>query len=307
MIKYIVTTTINKPTESIIKFADLSGWGLIVVGDKKTPHDLYHKYVNCRYIHPDEQEKKYPELSEAIGWNCIQRRNIGFIEAYKSGADIIASIDDDNIPYDNWGKEVHVGETVEVVTVSSKDKVVIDPLYFSSHPELWHRGFPLEQINDRGERGTDYFSGFLKRKILIQEDLWDGDPDVDAVCRKIYNPKNIDLHFNGPLTTIQYSPFNSQNTFIAREVIPYYMCIPWIGRMDDIWGGYIAEYLLNTRPLYMPATVRQDRNEHSLNKDFQNEVFGYLNTNDLLHDMENWRNYLPSMALNAFDLYRKEY
>ena len=102
MNKYIVTTTINKPTKATIKFSKMVGWTLIVVGDLKTPHDEYRK-LNCIYLHPDEQEKKYKELSDSIGWRTIQRRNIGFVEAYKLNADIVATIDDDNIPYDDWG------------------------------------------------------------------------------------------------------------------------------------------------------------------------------------------------------------
>ena len=37
--KLIVTTTINKPTVAVKKFAKLEGWDLVVVGDTKTPHE----------------------------------------------------------------------------------------------------------------------------------------------------------------------------------------------------------------------------------------------------------------------------
>ena len=36
---FIITTTINQPTEAIIKYDNLVDWNLIVVGDKKTPRD----------------------------------------------------------------------------------------------------------------------------------------------------------------------------------------------------------------------------------------------------------------------------
>src|SRR5689334_21384192 len=119
MNKYIVTTSIYEPSEATIKFSNMKDWVLIVVGDKKTPHDLYKNLPNCLYLSPEFQETNYPELSEAIGWNCIMRRNIGFIEAYKRGADIVASIDDDNIPYENWGKNLLVGKFVELDTYDS--------------------------------------------------------------------------------------------------------------------------------------------------------------------------------------------
>ena len=56
----------------------------------------------------------YPELSDAIGWNSIQRRNIGLLYAYEQGADVIATVDDDNIPYDDWGQNLLVGQTVDL-------------------------------------------------------------------------------------------------------------------------------------------------------------------------------------------------
>ena len=46
--------------------------------------------------------------------NNIQRSNFGFLWAHDMGADIIATIDDDNIPYDSWGKNIAVGREIEV-------------------------------------------------------------------------------------------------------------------------------------------------------------------------------------------------
>jgi hypothetical protein len=71
----------------------------------------------------------------------------------------------------------------------------------------------------------------------VQADLWDGDPDIDAMARLIYKPC---VKFNNvkPYGSNKISPFNSQNTFLAREVLPSYVCLPHVGRMDDIWGGY---------------------------------------------------------------------
>ena len=46
---YIVTTTIFKPSKALDLFSKIDGWKLIVVGDLKTPHDLYHKYKNIIY------------------------------------------------------------------------------------------------------------------------------------------------------------------------------------------------------------------------------------------------------------------
>ena len=46
--KFIVTTTINKPTIATRKFTEFKDWTLVVVGDTKTPHSEYED-LNCVY------------------------------------------------------------------------------------------------------------------------------------------------------------------------------------------------------------------------------------------------------------------
>src|SRR5580704_17558783 len=111
MKKVIVTTTINPPTEAIEKFDAMSDWSLIVIGDQKTPKN--YKLKRGVYLGPGEQEKYDKDLSDAIGWNCIQRRNIGFLIAYDLGAEVIATVDDDNIPLPGWGADLMLGSEVE--------------------------------------------------------------------------------------------------------------------------------------------------------------------------------------------------
>ena len=53
--KFIVTTTINSPTEATKRFAEMEDWTLVVVGDTKTPH-LEYQQLDCVYLSPDMQE-----------------------------------------------------------------------------------------------------------------------------------------------------------------------------------------------------------------------------------------------------------
>ena len=55
MKKYIVCTSINKPTLAIKKFDLMKDWKLVVVGDKKTPKN--YKLKNGIYLSPAKQEK----------------------------------------------------------------------------------------------------------------------------------------------------------------------------------------------------------------------------------------------------------
>lgn len=303
--KFIVTTTINPPTEAILRYLDFRDWFLIIVGDLKTPHNLYEKlqkkYNNLKYISPEEQDKKYNNLSKILGWNNIQRRNIGFIEAYKMGAKIIATVDDDNIPYKFWGKELYVNKEISVHFYKSK-LLVCDPLSVTNHSYLWHRGYPIQLLKNKNKLN---YIGKKRIKVLVQADLWNGNPDIDAIARISFNdPYIIFKNFKYPFAFNKISPFNSQNTFLSREVIPYYCCFPFIGRMDDIWGSYILQKYFPGCVIYNRSSVYQKRNPHNIVKDLENEFYGYKNTFNLIKNLKNFEEFLPKYALKFWVKYR---
>jgi len=303
MKKFIVTTTINPPTEATIKYSQKKDWTLIVVGDTKTPHEEYEK-IDCIYLHPDYQERKYKELSDIIGWKSIQRRNIGFVEAYNLGADVIATVDDDNIPYDDWGTDLYVGTEIECDLYEHTFHNVFDPLSITKRNEVWHRGYPIEYVPTR--HNVEY-RGKSKRKVLVQADLWDGDPDIDALARLSIKPIVKYSDITSPYCSNMISPFNSQNTFLAREVIPFYSVLPHVGRMDDIWGAYILQYYFPNSVVYNRASVYQDRNVQDLITNLEKEIIGYRNTLNLVKDLENYISYLPEETKKYWEVYRKTF
>jgi len=310
MIKSIVTTTINKPTEATLKFCQISEndcWNFIIIGDKKTPHseylELQSKYKNVIYLTPEQQDEKYTELSEVIGWNTIQRRNIGFVEAYKLGSEIVATVDDDNIPYDDWGKNILVNKEVEL-DIYEPELNVFDPLSITKDNYVWHRGYPIEYLQ---KRHNVQYKGKTKRKILVQADLWDGDPDIDAMARLTLKPIVKYSDIQEPYCSNVISPFNSQNTFLSRDVIPVYCVFPFIGRMDDIWASYILQYHFPNSVAYSKATVYQDRNVQDLIKNLENEIIGYRNTLKLINDLSNFESYLPERTKDFYEIYKKQF
>jgi hypothetical protein len=295
----IICTTINKPTEAIKAFSKLEGWDLIIVGDLKTPHE-YYETINCMYLSPKDQSASYSLLSEAIGWNCVQRRNIGFIYAYQSGYEIIATVDDDNIPHENWGKDILVGQQVEVNYYITENSV-FDPLAPHTTSTVWHRGYPIQLLPFR-----DNFKlqGKSKVKVMIQSNLVNGDPDVDAISRITMRPylnlsKEIEYY-----TSNAIMPFNSQNTIIHRDLLPFYFMFPFVGRMDDIWGSYILQLFYPNSVVFGPPTVTQIRNDHDLVVDLENEITGYKNTISLVNDLGNFQRYLPKQSINAYLIYK---
>ena len=231
----------------------------------------------------------------------MQRRNIAILHAYKLGADVIAVIDDDNIPLENWGKDLLIGKTFECDTYTPVCHKVFDPLSVTEYNHLWHRGYPLIHLVGKNEHTV---SKSIVRPV-VQADLWNGDPDIDAVCRMEHAPM---CTFNSnvfPYTSSVVSPFNSQNIFILREAVRDYFLCPGIGRMDDIWAAYYLESK-GHRVVYNTASVFQDRNEHDLVKDFSDEIIGYQNTHLFIQEPSNIQKYIPERSWLAFLEYRRE-
>jgi len=301
MKKVIVTTTINPITKALEKFIAMKDWNIIVVGDKKTPHDAYSGIDGLTYLHPDEQEQRWPTLSNLIQFNCIQRRNFGFLAAYEMGADIVATVDDDNIPYDDWGQDLIAGTLTEV-DIFSCENSIFDPLSVTNQKQLWHRGYPWELIKTKNH--VQYL-GRQKVYVDIQAGLWDGDPDIDAVERIIFSPM---VHFENvsPYHAVnKMTVFNSQNTFITRRCLQHYMMIPFVGRMDDIWGSYILQDQLKPNIVFSRASVYQERNLQCLFKNMNNELHGYTNNLDFInHPTEALEQKFPH-SYQAFEEYRK--
>jgi len=304
--KCIVTTTIYSPSEATLKFCEKSDWTFIIVGDKKTPHNEYleleKRYSNVKYLTPEYQETNYRELSDSIGWNSIERRNVGFVEAYNLGAEIIATVDDDNIPYDSWGKNLFVNQEI-ILDLYTPQLDVFDPLSITKNNHLWHRGYPIEYLQ---ERHLVEYSGKVKRKVLVQADLWDGDPDIDAIARLSFKP-TIKYEITEPYCSNAIAPFNSQNTFLSREVIPYYAVLPFIGRMDDVWGSYVLQHYFPNSVIYNKASVYQQRNVQDLITNLEKEIIGYRNTLNFTKNLDNFEQLLSAETLNFYNIYRKQF
>ena len=300
----IVTTTIQSPTKAIEKFDSLKGWILIVAGDLKTPKN--YKLKNGIYISPEEQEKYNKKLSNLISWNTHARRNFGHLLAKDMKADIVAIVDDDNIPLDDWGQDLLLGNEVEV-NYYQTDIDAFDPIGATNCPNLWHRGFPPQLIHER-----DYSKVVKKKvKVDVQADFWNGDPDIDAIGRMIYAPQCKFDNNCFPIASNKPSPFNSQNIFITKEVLPHYFILPHIsplGRQGDIWISYHL-FSLGFKVVYNKPSVCQYRNEHDLTVDMRDEFIGYDKNIEIVKAINNGtynkKIFWPERTCMAYDEYKK--
>jgi hypothetical protein len=103
----------------------------------------------------------------------------------------------------------------------------------------------------------------------------------------------INFQENEPLILGEGSwcPFNSQNTVWKKEAFPLLYLPSYCSfRMTDIWRSLIAQRIAWTcgwNILFHSADVWQERNEHKLLKDFEDEIPGYLNNSKICRMLEN--------------------
>lgn len=293
----ITTTTIHVPNlleeyvQDIQKY-NRSDVFFVIAGDKKTPiqtkkfcKSLEEKSnIPLVYMDCDEQDQflseNYPALKSYLPWNCIQRRQVAILKAFSMGADLIVLIDDDNyIACEDYiGKVLGTGATAEQLTVSSQRGWynICDDLEDRQSRKFYPRGYSW---NERVDEDTHAVWSRKTARSVVTAGFWLGDPDIDAVTR-LSAPIDVvgyKRKENYALDSGVFSPFNSQNTTIHRDIVPAYFLVPEIGRFDDIWASYIVERIaweMGDVITYGQPLVRQNRNDHDLWVDAYAEEMG---------------------------------
>ncbi|MDP4261605.1 MAG: STELLO glycosyltransferase family protein [Bacteroidota bacterium] len=298
--KFIVITSIFKPTEAIEKFSALKDYHLVVVGDKKTPAGWYHE--NCTFLDTDDQVALSPALAHVIPFNHYGRKMTGYVFAMQQGADMIIDTDDDNIPYANWSFPAFEGNFL----TSKNDLGWVNIYHHFSEQPIWPRGLPLRNINDSREK-LQWQKEKINQRVGIWQGLADDDPDVDAIYRLTSNtPCVFQKKGSVVLEKGTVCPFNSQNTAIQKEFFPLLFLPSFVTfRFTDILRGIIAQPILwqhDHRLGFTEATVIQKRNEHDYFKDFESEVPMYLHTEKSLEAVSKSTGNV-SVADNLFNAY----
>lgn len=283
----LITTTIHVP-EVLPYYRGLdSTVPFFVAGDMKTPESFVRPFIeslgNAVYLSPSDQEKLDYESSKLIGWNKIMRRNIALLEAIKSGAEIIISIDDDNIPVNtSYFDDFHglFSSPFSGLQVSSKSGWVNAGQFLS--PPVIHRGLPYEK---RPTSSEIELGGTQSAKVGVASGLWFGDPDIDCIDRLVNHP--IVLNVSDVLSAgfVVHkdcrAPFNSQNTAYRAELAPLMMVLIDVGRYDDIWASYISQTIFTKMEYQIhfgKPFVWQERNPQNLWQNLRDEIYGMENT-----------------------------
>jgi|UniRef100_A0A6C0LY19 hypothetical protein len=285
--KCVIITTINKPTETILKHIENKEYDVIIVGDNKTPDD--YKEINCIYLDIPSQKKLFPELSDMIPYNHYCRKNLGYLYAIKKGYKIIYETDDDNIPYDNFDSILQYNN-VQMITEQNSVWINIFK-YYTNNAHIWPRGLPLSLLKNE----PNYLIQDTDKTPSIINGLVENDPDVDALFRIICNHQDSIRWDKNKCVLIDNKNvcvFNTQNTFWLNPELFICLLIPSTVsfRYCDILRGIINNIILNKTNNYMmysSPNVIQNRNEHNLIEDFKSEYEMYIHNENILNIIEN--------------------
>ncbi len=298
----LVITSIAAPNEALKAFASKSknhNIDFIVIGDTKSPDNF--DLENCRFYSISEQDKLNYKLAKILPKKHYSRKNIGYL--LSSQCDIILESDDDNFPKDDFWND----RSLKVKAKTVEDKGWVNIYRSFSNAPIWPRGFPLELIST----STPHLENDPAELICpIQQGLADENPDVDAVyrmCREL--PINFDKRLPVAIGKNSWCPFNSQNTTWFKDAFPLMYLPSYCSfRMTDIWRSFIAQRIAWTcgwSILFHNATVWQERNEHNLLKDFEDEIPGYLNNAAICRTLEDLdlKNGIENIGENLFRCY----
>ena len=266
---------------------------MIIAGDVSTPHEqvkaLCKELGNAVYLDPHEQDRLGYKCSDVLGFRTIQRRNIALLEAIRSGADVVLSIDDDNAPRSE-PETPNYFEALRMEFSHPWGYLVTDESGWFNLGQLAaapyvYRGFPFS-LRDGVLRWPEAKRVQPnERRVGIVNGLIYGDPDINAIDRyplggpRVRHYDVMDSLYVNPRTT--WTPVNSQNTAYVRELAPLAFVLPAVGRYDDIWASFMALRVMEATDyhvLFGEPSVVQERNPHNWLVDLEREIYGMRHT-----------------------------
>jgi hypothetical protein len=308
--KFIVITTVQKPTKAIYAFTEKRNWEIVIVGDKKTPTDWYVPGKNIVFLSIEKQISLPFNIVHYLPFNHYYRKMVGYLYAIQEGADIIYDTDDDNIPLNNWDRCIENSFQFEGNFKVINNNGFINVYKYFTDKKIWPRGFPLDKIltiNGNGIKESYQFS-----KIGIFQFLANYDPDVDAVYRLTIG-ELVFFEKKEPIVLDKGTicPFNSQNTLFRKELFPLLYLPAYVSfRFTDILRGLIAQPIMwnyGYRLAFAEAIVIQKRNAHDLIEDFTLEIPMYLNIKKVVQIAKSEVNPKKNILDNLINIYNGLY
>lgn len=269
--RWLVLTTIGAPREGLAQLITAlgDGWGVVVVGDVRTP-DTWRDWP-VEFLSLERQRELFGAFAAEARTNHYSRKNFGYLFARQRGATAILEVDDDCLPLARFGGPPRA--TVHGRLVGGGDWANIYAWF--TDRLIWPRGLPLDAVPQRGALSA----ATAARHCPVQQWLVDDDPDVDAIYRQLFPGAGFAFEADAAPVILEpgtWCPFNSQNTLWFEDAFPLlYLPQGCSFRATDIWRALVAQRALWVRGgalAFHTSTVRQLRNPHDLARDFLDEI-----------------------------------
>jgi len=290
---YIVTTTINLPRLLKDYAQDAAShnhnFQIVVAGDLKTPtatRSFCQSLPNVIYLDVEDQAREFGHLSffKYIPLNSIDRRNFAYLYCLRQGLspeDMLITIDDDNFLREEDFIGLHYHQTLKSTVISAMRPAWYNPLEQFYHTPIFFRGFSPYDRRKNSDRNVTISNATLP--IAVNQGLWEGNPDVDALTRlsRPMESYTLSKHDSLILSHNILSPFDTQNTAYLNNFWLTAFLTPTLGRHDDIFSSFVTKRIadhLGFGISYGSPIVFQDRNDHDDYQDFLLELHGMSQT-----------------------------
>ena len=303
----VVLTTIHDCSKLITALYDnlrfyehLGEVELIIIPDVKTPvqprdtcDELRLHGFQSRWFNLEEQDqfiRSLDVLPDFIKRNSDHRRNVGYLFALAEGFDFVISLDDDNYPmpqYDFFREHSIVCEGPGHYNLSTDNWYnVCELLVIDDYPDRYVRGFPYFARTGK-KADTRWFD---MAKVRINEGLWQGEPDFDAITWLAAPCKSDAIIDHVVMGRNTWAPINSQNTAVHRDLIPAYYFARSL-RYGDIMQGYLVQAVAKKMgwvARFGAPVVDHRRNSHNYLADVAAEINDIQILEELLPRLTSW-------------------
>lgn len=293
----VIGTTINGeagylPFDLLAAKSKFSDVAFTIAGDVNAkPFDSSQFQCRIEYLEPKDQERF--ASSAPIGWKTPRRRPIAWLRAIELKPDVILSVDDDNIPPDDYFHTWHTVLTTPATRIATplagaKPPVWHNYLRSSDAPiELYPRGFP---IPFRGPAATAIQAArrpIEPEEIGLYQGISLGDPDIDSLTRMVF-PTRMPLSLIGEKNYCLrdvWSPYNMQSTAYRPILFGLPILFPHNGRFDDIYASFAFQKLLfnNRKYAHIGDPINQQNRgiRDTLKLDFPEEIHGHIGSHEV--------------------------
>ena len=300
---HCVITTIQEPTGCVLKLASSASrfsMRLVIAGDVKGPSGYDLSSVSgfddrsLEFLSIASQQESGFRLAESLPTGHYCRKNIGYLRAIENNASCIYETDDDNRPLPHWRPRKLVVAGPRLVRSRPANGIHwVNTYQHFTQANIWPRGLPLPLIHDPESDSSDASDAVLADDhdyvfcCPVQQSLVNGSPDVDAIWRLVFGDEfQFESNPSVLLRPGQWSPFNTQSTWWWPEAYPLlYVPVHCPFRMCDIWRSFVAQrclWAMGYGVLFHAPEVVQERNDHRLMDDFEDEISGYLQNESIV-------------------------